>query len=305
MEEPDMQLREKVQLNGHTERVTSVAFSPKGQLLASGSGDKSIRIWDVSAGSEVGKLSGHTSEVTSLAFSPHGGLLGVGHRGNLVSGAEDGTIRLWNLNDGTEIARHHILGSGPGFGVAYSPDGKRVAAGRNVVRLYVVTTGEEERLTESQGHTLVSFSADGRLLAASCGTDLQIWDLESGKGPSGMSGHKDFVSAIAFSPVGSLLASGSWDNTVKLWESGQEKGSFTISTFPTIDSLSFSPDGKFLALACSDHSIRIWDWAAGKESFVVKSDTGSVLAVQFSPDGKLLASGGSDNVVRLWEVVGT
>ncbi|MCS6807020.1 MAG: right-handed parallel beta-helix repeat-containing protein [Blastocatellia bacterium] len=209
-------------LSGHTDWVNSVAFSPGTKLLASGSGDQTIRVWDVGTGNLVRTLSGHTAWVSSIAFSPDGKVLASGSG----SGFLDGTVRLWDAATGA-LVRTLSGHTGGVSSVAFSPDGKLLASGSwygdQTVRVWDVATGALVRTLS--GHTggvsSVAFSPDGKLLAL--GSDdqtVRLWDVGTGNLVRTLSGHTNLVRSVAFSRDGKLLASGSADRTVKLWNVG-------------------------------------------------------------------------------------
>ncbi len=116
--------------------------------------------------------------------------------------------------------------------------------------------------------------------------------------------HNDNITSVSFSPDGKTLVSGSWDDTIRLWnvETGKEKAILTRHT-RDITSVDISPDGKTLASGSRDGTIRLWDLESGRETTILKGNTNwSVLSVGYSPNGKILASGSSDNLIRLWDV---
>jgi WD40 repeat protein len=197
------------------------------------------------------------------------------------------------------------------WALAFSPDGKTLAAGRSDggITLWDVAT-EKARVTldaHKRGIHSVAFSPDGKTLAsASRDKTIRLWNVATGKNVATLEGREDVVRCVAFSPDGKTLASacGARDKTVKLWD--METGRNT-RTFPGAGFLSvaFSPDGKTLAASCFDKTIRLWDAKTGKSTATLTGRDPFVYSVAFSPDGKTLASGGdwnSDTPSRLSDV---
>ena len=323
-------------LTGHGEGVLSVAFSPDGTLLASGSYDRTIVLWDVASGQRLGpQLLGHEGFVHSVAFSPDGA--------TLASGSDDGTIILWDVASRQRLGDPLVGHRGAVTTVAFSPDGTLLATGSDVgaVILWDVATRQPftDRLVRGEGGYRVNslaFSPDGTILAAGNGAGVTgaadtgsqndsvvLWDVAS-REPIGapMVGHDDWVQSVAFSPDGTMVASGGGDGTVIIWdaESQVRIGSPLTGHGGTVDSVAFSPGGATLATGHSDATVVLWDLNRG-HLLNTRLDGPDFAAngVAFSADGTLLASGGDthrpdpdnptglsiqDGTIVLWDSAG-
>ena len=237
----------------HTDDVISIAFSPDGKMLASGSDDDTVRLWNATTGTLIHTLEGHTDDVNSVAFSPDGNTLAS------ASGSWNNTVRLWNATTGTLI---HTLEEHTG-GIAFSPDGKTLASGSwdNTVRLWNATTGTLIHTLE--GHTRavysIAFSPDGKTLASGSWDDtVRLWNATTGTLIHTLEGHTDWVNSVAFSPDGKTLASASSeDDTIRFWDIATGTSETILLSF---SSGRFSPDWQKFA-AVNGSIINLWDFS--------------------------------------------
>lgn len=284
-------VREYNRLEGHSDWVSSVNWSPDGQLLASASKDSTIKLWNAD-GTLLKNLPGHTAGVYSVSFSPTGKLI--------ASASEDKTVKLWS-RDGTLL--NTMMGHTASVStVSFSPDGRTIASASwdKTVKLW---TTNGVLLNTLQGHSDrvlgVSFSPDGQLIA-SAGKDktITLWRRD-GTFLTSWKAHDDAVMSVSFSPDSQMLASSSADKTVKLWRRDGVRIRTLMGHTNWVPNVTFSRDGQFIASASADNTVKLWR-RDGKLIETLKGHGNLVQGVSFSPDGEAIASASADNTIKLW-----
>jgi WD40 repeat protein/tRNA A-37 threonylcarbamoyl transferase component Bud32 len=289
-------------LKGHGSMVHAIAISPDGQLVASGSNDNTVKLWQIATGKLVrtlgGWFSGHSSMVNAIAFSPDGDLL--------ATGSWDDTIKLWQVSTGKEL--YTLTGHSNWVNsVAFSPDGQLLVSGSAdcTIKLWLVSTGAE--IGTFTGHSdvvwSVAISPNGQILASgSSDNTIKLWQVRTGRELSTLASHTFFVNSVVFSQNGEILVSGSSDNTIKLWQvsTGREIRTFTGHS-DTVWSVAFHPNGQLLASGSWDKTIKIWQIDTGIEISTLNGHSNYVRTIAFNPNGRTLVSGSDDQTVKIWQ----
>jgi WD40 repeat protein len=295
-------------LTGHSQRVSSIAITPDGQLIASGSEDKTIKLWNLRTGQLLRTLTGHSEGIRSIAISLDGKLL--------ASGGDDKTIKLWNLDTGkllrTLTGHSEIVQS-----VTISPDGKLLASGSNdkTVKLWNLETGQEIRTLTGFSSIVysVAISPDGQSLVSGA-EKLYLWHLPTGNLMSTISDPSgNAIPSLAMTPDSETLVSGSNWGKFSLWNlRNLVKGCKGVQPCrPThilsgskggwVHSLAISPDGKTLATGSDrENTIKLWNALTGKLRISISNRSTPVESLAFSPDGNTLVTNGEDGKIEIW-----
>ncbi|HLO47498.1 MAG TPA: hypothetical protein VK211_03635 [Kamptonema sp.] len=332
-------VQERNSFEGHGKGISSVSFSPDGNVIASGSADSTVRLWGKD-GMAIGKPLQHGDSVVWVSFSPDGKTVAsasadktaklwrvedgvaiatfVGHEETVTSvsfspdgetiatASYDKTVKLWNKN-GT-LLRTLIGQKDWVLGVSFSPDGKTIATASKdgTVKLWNLQGKELKTL---KGHSSwvysTSFSPDGKTIAtASADNTIKLWNLQ-GKDLKTLKGHNDHVVSVSFSRDGETIASGSADDTLKLWSTSSGE---LLNTFrghqDDVRSVSFSRNGT-IASGSYDKTVKIWQPESTPLSKILAGHNDWIYSISFSPDGKTIASGSADKTVKLWRSDGT
>ncbi|MEH2274205.1 MAG: serine/threonine-protein kinase [Nostoc sp.] len=291
-------LEEICTLLGHSHAVKSVAFSPDGQILASGSWDKTIKLWNVNTGTEICTMTGHQLQVNSVAFSPQGQLL--------ASASYDRTIRLWQIPALAGCQRElEIKGMGAG-----SREQGDVNMG-----IQTPTVAPASRRVRKPPHETGELDPCSALLFMLGTEDIPPFSLPPAPLPliqnrpcysllGTLSGHAWAVLTVAFSPDGKILATGSDDNTIKLWEvnTGQLICTLVGHSWSVV-AVAFTADGETLLSASCDKTVKLWRVSTAEEIVTLSGHVDSVSAVAVSKVRQLIVSGSRDKTIKLWQLV--
>jgi uncharacterized protein YjiK len=286
-------------LTGHSGKVSSIAVSCDGQALVSGSGDKTIKVWDINSGTLIRTLTEDLGEVSSIAVSPDGNFLAVGSCQHPKS-----NVKVWHLKTGKLL--HTLLGhQKPVNFVTISPFGLILASGSNKIKIWNLEKGDRIcTLWHSTAVHTAAIGPDGTILVSgSSDNKIRLWNPRTGQPLRTLIGHFGEVKAIVISPNGETLFSGSADKTIKIWHLDTGKLLHTLTGhLDEVKSLAISPNGETLLSGSADKTIKIWCLKTGELLQTITEHSGAVNSVAVSPDNRFFASGSSDKSIKIWQI---
>ncbi len=265
-------------------KFADVAFSPRGEFLASATSNGPLQLWDARTGQVLRTFTGHRDGVSCVTFSPDGK--------HLVSGSRDRTIKIWEVQTAQEV---RTLSGHADFVscVAFSPDGQRLASASKdkTVRLWDVRTSETVlTLREhSSGVSALVFRSDGQRLATADGEDVRVWDAATGQQLLLLPKEGPEMRCVAYSPDGQRLATTGFSSPVMIWDAdrGNRLSTFTAYNQPYLVTVAFSPDGRHLVCADACHlPVQIFDTSPMKEATPTPGAAASPNPGHSSPDGR-------------------
>ncbi|QBD81651.1 hypothetical protein EPA93_39050 [Ktedonosporobacter rubrisoli] len=283
---------------GHDAMVWSVAWSPDGKHIVSGSGDKTVQVWDARTGSPLYTYNGHTDSVYAVAWSPDSR--------RIASAGYDQTVQVWNAATGFYPYTYTGHSSWV-WSLAWSHNGKRIASGSGdqTVQVWDATNGENAYVYRgSQGfiHS-IAWSPDDSMIVSSDNREAQVWDPASGNKLDTYRPYAAAIWSVAWSPDGKRIASACDDKTVQVWDAiGGDHRYVYYGHSDFVYAVAWSPDGKRIASAGEDKTVQVWNATDGSNVITFRGHTNSIHSLAWSPDSKRLASASWDMTVQVWQI---
>jgi WD40 repeat protein len=286
-------------LEGHSNRVNSVALAADGRTAVSASSDSTLRVWNLVSGICVRTLRGHRKSVRAVALAADGR--------TLVSGSHDNTLRVWDLAEGRCLRTLHGHTNWVNA-VAVTPDGKLAvsASADGTLRAWDVARGASLRTLQGHADEVrgVALTPDGKVaMSISADNTVRVWDATAGTCLRVLRGHADSLNGVALTPDGRLAATASRDRTVRIWDVAAGTCLRVLGGFTNwVNGVALTPDGRLAIPAGFDLALRVYDVATGECLRVLHGHTAWVSDVSLTADGRTAVSAGSDHTLRVWDV---
>jgi len=283
-----------------------VAFSPDGKVVATAGQDTLIRLWNTTDGRQVGELAGHEHHVTSVAFNPV--------TGELASGSQDGTVRFWDVADKRELGLFNAVANGEVLSISFARDGTRMAATTTGGLVHLIDartrTGVKSLAIPQAWFIDVAYSPDGTKLAATAVIVPEatkhlgyVWDAKTGQLKATLTGHRNYIRGIAFSPDGAQVITAGFDRTVRRYDSatGEPQGRPIVDNNAGTNAVAVSPNGRYFAIA-DGGGLVLRDGTTGTR--IVNDDifTSEMADVAISSDGTRIAAVSWQGQLAVWTV---
>lgn len=300
-------------LTAHTKSVVGIAISKDGKLMASGSADSSIIIWDASTFQVIRRIAVHKGQVTSLDFSPDGK--------TLISGSTDKSLRLWNVMDGTEIRNYNSEFKQGIYQCKFSNDGTMLGvvsweflkSVQGFAKVLDVTTGKLIQRFDTDDHpaSAIKFSPDNKkLYTGTWGFQIKQHDIASGN----LDWNYDMrnfdyytaVQSLDVSPDNKYVVQSGKDNKIRILNTVDGKLIRQIEAWEGhkewVNAVRFSPDGKHFATVSDDGLLKVWETATAKTIFTFKGHTAGMNQLAWHPDGKRIFTTSGENTIKVWDI---
>lgn len=278
-------------LEGHTDGVLALAFSPSGKFLATAGEDNAVRLWDVPDGIEIQTIAAHAGDVRAVVFDPDGDIF--------ATGSWDKTVKIWKTSDCSllgEAERH----SGPVNCLAFSPDGKLLYSASDDGTVHLLDPADcslKGTLEPGIGDIkALAVSPEGRLALG--GAELRLLDRAGAL----LKDNDDYlygVRCLAFSHDGKLLAAATgMEKRLEIWDTERLEELGSIKDTDWINCAAFTPDGKYAVTGGT--AVKVWDPVTGACLRTMEGHTDEIYSVDVSPDGRYIASASNDKTVKFW-----
>lgn len=290
-------------LEGHTKSIQSIAVSPLGKHMASGSMDQTLLFWDAVSNKLISPLSQHSKPVTAVAFTKDGS--------HLLSASADSTVKVWMANLGTQLENYPAPSGSYMASCAFHPrDSSILATGSSECTVITWDLSTFEPLETMYGHTrpitCLEYSPNGEYIASASEDSFYVWEAHTGKEAFSFAkeGNKINVNGLSWSPDGTRLATCSDDCMIRIWDMTSTKNVKAALTLKGHDSavrsVQFDSQGVTLCSAGRDNTVRLWDSRSGNLLSTMKGHRDWITSCAFNPAGNRIASCGWDMTVRIW-----